>query len=187
MVYLEQPFFAFLLMVAVPLGAGTPTAAAPALPSEHRNGSESFRFRTPSSWVVATLREGPEVLEARGGGVLVRFLYRKQEAGYDSMHADCMLERLAGEMETSPEVKYEYDFISWTDGPLRALDSAFAVNYDRPVLGHRQWRQRNLTVVGDGQSLCVITYCPSSVWKKSADTRALLESVVRSVEFSPWR
>lgn len=187
MVYLEQAFFAFLLMVAVPLGAGTPMPSGPALPSEHRNASESFRFRTPSSWVVATLREGPEVLEARGGGVLVRFLYRKQEAGYDSMHADCMLERLAGEMDTAPEVKYEYDFISWTDGPLRALDSAFAVNYDRPVLGHRQWRQRNLTVVGDGQSLCVITYCPSIVWKKSADTRALLENVVRSVEFSPWR
>jgi hypothetical protein len=186
-VYLVRAFFGFLLMVTVPLGARTPPSSGPALPSEHRNASESFRFRTPSSWVVATLREGPEVLEARGADVLVRFLYRKQEAGYDSMHADCMLERLAEAMDTAPEVKYEYDFVSWTDGPLRALDSAFAVNYDRPVLGHRQWRQRNLTVVGDGQSLCVIAYCPSSLWKKSPDTRALLERVVRSVEFSPWR
>jgi hypothetical protein len=29
----------------------------------------------------------------------------------------------------------------------------------------------------------VITYCPLATWKKSADARALLDRVVRSVEF----
>ncbi|HEX9886451.1 MAG TPA: hypothetical protein VGA70_08190, partial [Longimicrobiales bacterium] len=133
-----------------------------------------------------TIRETPEVLEAQGDGLLVRFLHRGQEAGYDSLHADCMLERLAEAMDMAPQVKYEYDFVSWENGPHRALDSAFAVSYDRPVQGHKQWRQRNLTVVGAGQSLCVITYCPARRWKKSAETRALLDGVVRSVELPPW-
>lgn len=175
-----------LVMGAAPLGAGTADARVPTLASEHRSPSRSFRFRTPSSWTVETIKETPEILEARGDGLLVRFLHRPQEAGYDSLHADCMLERLAGAMEMAPQVKYEYDFVSWQSGPHRALDSAFAVSYDHPVLGHRQWRQRNLTVVGDGQSLCVITYCPANRWKKSAETRALLEGVVRSVELRPW-
>ncbi len=184
---LAQAILVSLLLAAAPLGAGTRGSLAPvALASEHRSTTGSFRFRTPSSWTVEKIRESPEVLEARGDGLLVRFLHRGEEAGYDSLHADCMLERLAGAMDMAPQVKYEYDFLSWADGPLRALDSAFAVNYDQPVLGHRQWRQRNLTVVGDGQSLCVVTYCPVSVWRKSAVTRDLLERVVRSVELGPW-
>ena len=182
-----QAVFVSLLIVPAPLGAKASPSASVSLSNEHRNATESFRFRTPSSWIVETLKEGPELLEARGDGVLVRFRHRSQEAGYDSLHADCMLERLAEAMDMQPEVHYEYDFVSWEEGSHRVLDSAFAVNYDRPVLGHKQWRQRNLTVVGDGQSLCVITYCPVTVWKKSAETRALLDGIVRSVEFSPWR
>ena len=42
-------------------------------------------------------------------------------------------------------------------GDRRALDSAFVVTYDKPIRASAQWRQRNLTVVGDGQSLCAIT------------------------------
>ena len=184
---LAQAVVAFL-MVATALGAGTREVCAPAtLPNEHRSPTESFRFRTPSDWTVRTIRETPEVLEAQGDGLRVRFLHRGQEAGYDSLHVDCMLERLAEAMDMAPQVKYEYDFVSWETGPHRALDSAFAVSYDRPVEGHKRWRQRNLTVVGAGQSLCVITYCPASRWKRSAETRALLDSVVRSVELSPWR
>jgi hypothetical protein len=183
---LVRGLFACLFLFATHLSAGTKESLVP-LPSEHRNVTEAFRFRTPASWLVETVRQSPEMLEARGGGVLIRFVHRPQEAGYDSVHADCMLERLAGAMDTAPQVSYEYDFVSWEQGPLRALDSAFLVSYDQPVLGHKQWRQRNLTVVGDGQSLCVITYCPASLWKKSSETRALLDRVVRSVEFSPWR
>jgi hypothetical protein len=185
---LVQTILVSLLLVPAPLGAkASSPSAIVSLPNEHRNATESFRFRTPSSWIVETLREAPEVLEARGDGVLVRFLHRSQEAGYDGMHADCMLERLAEAMDMEPQVRYEYDFVSWEEGSHRALDSAFAVSYDRPVLGHKQWRQRNLTVVGDGQSLCVITYCPTTLWKKSAETRSLLDGVVKSVEFGPWR
>jgi hypothetical protein len=180
--------FVSLLLVPVPLGAkASSPSATVSLWYEHRNATESFRFRTPASWIVETLKEAPELLEARGDGVLVRFRHRSQEAGYDSLHADCMLERLTAAMDMEPEVRYEYDFVSWEEGSHRALDSAFAVRYDRPVLGHKEWRQRNLTVVGDGQSLCVITYCPATLWKKSAETRSLLAAVVKSVEFGPWR
>jgi hypothetical protein len=180
--------FVSLLLVPGPLGAkASSPSAAVSLSNEHRNASESFRFRTPASWLVETVKESPELLEARGDGVLMRFLHRSQEAGFDSLHADCMLERLTEAMEMEPEVRYEYDFVSWEEGSHRTLDSAFAVTYDRPVLGHKQWRQRNLTVVGDGQSLCVITYCPVTLWKKSAETRSLLAAVIKSVEFGPWR
>src|SRR5262245_19181004 len=172
-------------LTASTLGAGTLPSVT--LSSEHRNANDAFRFRTPASWTVETIREGPEELEARGDGVVMRILYRQQEACYDGLHADCMLERLADAINTLPQVKYEYDFVSWDTGPHRALDSAFAVSYDHPVLGHREWRQRNLTVVGNGHAVCIITYCPVSLWKKSAPTRALLEQVVRSVEFAPWR
>jgi len=177
------------LILGVPPLAGAAGGTPPnvQLPNEHRNVGETFRFRTPSSWTVETVRESPEVLEARGDGMIVRLLHRTGDAGYDSLHADCMLQRLAEAMDMAPQVRYEYDFLSWTSGPHRALDSAFDVTYDDPVLGHRQWRQRNLTVVGPESSLCVITYCPSSRWKKSGETRVLLDGIVRSVELFPWR
>lgn len=183
-----QAVFVSLLLVPAPLGAKVSSSPATvSLSNEHRNATESFRFRTPSSWIVETLREGPELLEARGDSLIVRFLHRPQEAGYDGLHADCMLERLTEAMDMEPQVRYEYDFVSWEEGSHRLLDSAFEVTYDRPVMGQKQWRQRNLTVVGDGQSLCVITYCPAALWKKSAETRSLLGAVVKSVEFGPWR
>jgi hypothetical protein len=121
-------------------------------------------------------------VDAHREDLVVRFVYRQGEAGYDGVHADCMLERLADAMQIDPRIRYEYDFLSAEQGPHRLLDSAFFLTYDVPVRGHREWRQRNLTIVGGGLSLCVITYCPVPAWKKSADTRALLDSVVRSVE-----
>ncbi len=66
-------------------------------------------------------------METGGGGVLVRFLYRDGENGYDSLHVDCMLERLAPEMEQEPRIRYEYDFLSGVVGDRRILDSAFEV------------------------------------------------------------
>jgi hypothetical protein len=176
------------LLVPAAVGAGNKAKLAPTeLSAEHRNASGAFSFRTPESWTVTSLGGSPETVDAQGDGVLVRFLHRGQEAGYDGLHADCMLERLAPAMDTEPRVQYEYDFVSWEAGEHRALDSAFAVHYDAPVLGHREWRQRNLTVVGGGQSLCVIVHCPLEVWKKSPQARALLDGVVRSVRFLPWR
>jgi hypothetical protein len=40
-----------------------------------------------------------------------------------------------------------------------------------------------MTVVGAGQSLCIVVYVPSKVWKKSKPARALADAVVKSVEF----
>ena len=181
---LAKGLLASLLLIPAPIWAGKEkNTAPPALPSQHQNNDGAFRFRTPASWSVERRAGTPEIVEARGEGLIVRFVHRNQETGYDGVHADCMLERLAEAMEMEPQVRYEYDFLSQEVGSHRFLDSAFAVRYDAPVLGYRDWRQRNLTIVGEGQSLCVITYCPLDVWKKSGDARALLEGVVRSVEF----
>jgi hypothetical protein len=113
-------------------------------------------------------------------------LRREGELGLDSLHVECMLVRLREAMETFPQVDYEYDFVGGEVGERRALDSAFVVHYDEAVEGHRDWRQRNLTVVGGGESVCVVAYAPLPVWKKSKPARKLLTSVVESVRFSKW-
>jgi hypothetical protein len=125
----------------------------------------------------------PEVTEARGDGLIVRILRREGELGIDSLHAECMLVRLRGPMDTSPQVDYEYDFVGGEIGNRRALDSVFVVHYDAAVDAHRDWRQRNLTVVGDGESVCVVAYVPAAVWKKSKPARNLLTAVVESIRF----
>jgi len=158
---------------------------APVLDSEHEHPSGAFTFRTPASWTVRPRASNPDVLEAVGDDVLVRFLFRWGEIGYDGLHVDCMLERLAPPMDIQPRVEYEYDFLSGGFGPMRALDSAFTVTYDSPIRGQRQWRQRNLTLVGAGESLCVISYAPLPLWKKDKKLRALLDAVVRSVSLKP--
>ena len=40
-----------------------------------------------------------------------------------------------------------------------------------------------LTIVGAGQTLCIMTYAPALVWKKSEEARALLDAVVGSITF----
>jgi hypothetical protein len=156
---------------------------APPLSEEHVHPSQAFSFKTPAGWKAGPVAGKPELYEATDGTLVVRFLHRDRESGYDSLHADCMLERLAGAMETSPQVAYEYDFLGGAIGSRRLLDSAFVIKYDAPVLGHREWRQRNLTVVGEGSSLCIITHAPAGTWKKSKATRDLLEGIVRSVTY----
>jgi hypothetical protein len=158
-------------------------APPPPLPTLHRHPSGAFAFRTPEAWKVESTPENPDTLNAAGDGVVVRFVYREGESGYDSLHGACMLERLAGAMEMEPVVQYEYDYVGGVIGDRRALDSAFVVTYDKPILGQRQWRQRNVTIVGNGLSLCAISYAPASLWKKSAPTRALLDAVLGSVTF----
>lgn len=170
-----------LIAPALAHPARKPPPQPPPLIREHRHPSGAFSFRTPEGWTVAGVPGNPELLEAAGDGVRVRFLHHPGEAGYDSLHVTCMMERLAGPMETAPQVKYEYDFVGGVVGDRRALDSAFAVRYDRPTFGHRDWRQRNVTIVGGGQSLCVIAHAPSVLWKKSPSIRTLLEAVLFSV------
>jgi hypothetical protein len=168
------------LLLGGAVGAGD-KASPPTLSREHVHPSGAFTFRTPEDWTVQPSTANPDALEAGGGSVLVRFLYRRDEPGYDSLHVTCMLERLAGAMAMHPQVKYEYDFLGGVVGNHRALDSAFVVQYDEDILGHKKWRQRNVTLVGGGESLCVIAYSPLSLWKKSPATRALLDAIVGSI------
>jgi hypothetical protein len=176
--------FVCLMLFPAPLSAGKKDVPIPPpLTSEHSNASRTLTFRTPEGWVVEAGTGQPELTEARGDGLLVRILRREGELGLDSLHAECMLVRLAGAMDTSPQVDYEFDFVGGVVGERRALDSAFVVHYDAPIEGHRDWRQRNLTVVGEGESVCVVTYAPLPVWKKSKPARNLLTSIVESIRF----
>ena len=130
---------------------------------------------------MKTSPTNPDMVETGQGDLLVRFLYRPSEGGLDTTHVDCMLERLAGAMSAEPQVEYEYDFRGGLIGRRGALDSAFVVRYDAAIKEHKAWRQRNLTIVGEGQTICVMTYAPALVWKKDAATRALLDGVVGSI------
>ncbi|HLA75976.1 MAG TPA: hypothetical protein VJU18_00190 [Vicinamibacteria bacterium] len=154
-------------------------AGLPALTREYRHPSGAFAFRTPETWEVK--ETGPETTEAWGEEIGFRFVYRPGESGFDSLHVTCMLERLAPETESEPQVRYEYDFVSGPMFDRRALDSAFSVRYDQAIRGHRDWRQRNLTVVGGGQSLCVISYVPAQLWKRSLAARGLVAAVAGSL------
>jgi hypothetical protein len=173
------------LLLPVPVNAGQDGAhpVVAALATEHWNASKTLSFRTPAEWTVVSTAGVPEVTEARGGGLIVRVLRREGELGLDSQHVDCMLVRLAPAMEAFPQVDYEYDFVGGEVGERRALDSAFVAHYDKPIDGYRDWRQRNLTVVGEGESVCVIAYAPLPVWKKSKPARNLLTSIVESIRF----
>jgi hypothetical protein len=175
--------FAGFFAASAPAAAATKRPSPPPLATEFRHPSGAFTFRTPEGWKVETPPEHPETMNAGGDGVLVRFVYRAGEAGYDSLHGACMLERLAPAMAMDPVVQYEYDFVGGVIANRRALDSAFVVTYEPAVLGQRQWRQRNVTIVGNGDSLCAITYAPLPLWKKSAQVRALLDAVLGSVTF----
>lgn len=175
--------FTALVLLAASGGAGGGQPADELLVAEHENAAGTLVIRTPEDWVFETRRGVPEVSEARGGGLIFRIVRREGELGLDSWHVQCMLERLAGPMVTQPQVDYEYDFHQGWIGDRQAMDSAFVVHYDEEVEGHRDWRQRNVTVIGGGESLCLIGMAPRRVWKKSKEARALLEAVMSSVRY----
>ena len=170
-----------LALASVSLDAGEKNKIA--LNAKHTNAAETFTIQTPSDWVFETRAGLPEFSEARSGsGVLiVRVLRRTGELGLDGYHVQCMLERLTGPMDSHPNVDYEYDFHQGWVGERQALDSVFVVHYDEPIEGHKDWRQRNVTLVGKGESLCVVSMAPRRVWKKSKEDRALLEAVTDSL------
>jgi hypothetical protein len=163
-----------LLLVAPP--------APVELPVEHVHPSQAFSFRTPQGWTAGPVEGQPQLHETKGDGLLVRFLFLETESGFDSLHVECMELRLAGPMETQPHVRYEHDFLSGTLGDRRVLDSAFVVSYDEDQHGARDWRQRNLTIVGAGQSLCVVGHAPAR-GKRAKDQRKLRDAVMTSVTF----
>lgn len=168
-----------LLVVAAPAGASDEEAAT--LVVEHENAAQTLTLRTPEDWVVESRPGQPEITEARGGLLVVRVLRREGELGLDSYHVQCMQERLADPMKAEPQVDYEYDFRQGWIGEREALDSAFVVHYDEPVDGHKDWRQRHVTVIGQGESLCLVGMAPRQVWRKSRQSRALLNAVMTSV------
>jgi hypothetical protein len=175
---------ALITLAALPgpawAGKKTPPSPPP-LVAEHAHPSGAFTFRTPAGWTVRPLEGRPDVIEAWNGPLGVRFVYQSGEVGLDSLHVNCMLERLAPPMDVEPQVKYEYDFVGGPVGDARALDSAFTVRYDAPIQGHVAWRQRALTVVGMGQSLCLASYVPADLWKRSPEARAAADAVLASV------
>jgi hypothetical protein len=160
--------------------AGGKAVPPPELTDEHRHPGGHISFRTPADWAVTD--KGHGVVEAWGPEIGMRLVERDGEQGLDGFHSDCMLERLAPLMDSEPQVKYEYDFVGGMVGQQRGLDSAFAVIYDKDFRGHRMWRQRNISLVGMGRSLCVVGYAPSALWKKkSSPTRVLMDAVLSSV------
>jgi hypothetical protein len=182
---LRTVFVCLLLAPAWASGGGG--GVTPTLTEQHTNTTKTVRFRTPPDWTVETRAGVPEVTEARGGALILRLVHREGETGLDSQHVDCMLIRLGAELQSQPRVEYEYDFVGGQLGGRRLLESAFVVEYDEPVHGERKWRQRNITVVGAGESVCLIGYSPQPLWKRSKDARKLLDAVLGSVEFRPWR
>src|SRR5512133_20459 len=87
-----------------PAGAGKKEERPLDLPAVHENASATVRFRTPGDWTVVNKSGDPEVTEARGGQLMLRVLRRSSEWGLDGLHVDCMQVRLAGPMETRPDL-----------------------------------------------------------------------------------
>ncbi|MCU0241513.1 MAG: hypothetical protein MUF51_03715 [Vicinamibacteria bacterium] len=165
------------LMTAAP-----PPIAAP-LTREHEHPSRSFAFKTPEGWSVTPLKGRPASLEVLGKDVRIWLHYQRGDQGLDATHVNCMAERMASAMSVSADVRFEYDFLSGAYDDFRILDSAFTTTYDRPIDGQQKWRQRNLTMVGGGHTLCVIVFTPLPVWKKDKQLRATVDEVIRSLEF----
>lgn len=173
------PSLALALVLSPVLCTAGKAVPPPELTDEHRHQGGHVTFRTPAGWEVVEGGDGR--LDAWGPEVGMRIVERQGEQGLDSFHVDCMMERLAGPMDADPQVKYEYDFVGGMIGQQRALDSAFAVTYDKEIRGHRIWRQRNITLIGFGRSLCVVGYAPAKGWKKNGPHAALLQAVMSSV------
>lgn len=155
----------------------------PSLDQEFKHRGR-FSFRVPADWVIGQRINGdPDTVQAAAEPLVVRFVYRDREAGFDALHGLCLAERLVGREHDASPAQYEYDYVEGSYGDRRSLESAFLIEYDREVMGHRKWRQRNLTVVGGGHSLCLIAFVPVSVWKKSGEARSTLDAVLQSVKF----
>src|SRR5687767_6464399 len=96
-----------LVAFAVALPVGVASAARkppppPPLPLEHAHASGAFTFRTPEGWTL-TPGHRPEILDVWSGELGVRFLFREEESGFDTLHETCKLERLADAMDTFPQ------------------------------------------------------------------------------------
>jgi hypothetical protein len=172
-------------VLATALGLAPSTSggdkALPPLSQEHRIASSEATFKTPASWIISVSGDNPEVVNADGGDVAVRFLRWDNEAGLDSLHVMCLVERAGEPPALDPTVHYEYEFLGGERGERRILDTAYDVQYAAPVRGYAHWRHRVITVVGKGEGLCVVAFSPVPVWKHSSKARETLKAVVASV------
>jgi hypothetical protein len=156
-------------------------AAAAQLTRTHHIASSAATFKTPDDWLVGGSGDSPEIVNAEGDELMVRFLRWDNEAGLDSLHVTCLVERLGDVATIDATTHYEYDFQSGEREDWRILDTAYSISYEAPVRGHRDWHQRVITMVGKGQAFCVIAFCPVQLWKRSIASKRLLEAVVSSV------
>lgn len=175
--------FRATLAVLMGVAAAARDAKPVVLAQEHSIAEGQVSFRTPAGWVVEPLAGRSDAVQATHESLVVRFVFPSGGAGFDGLHVTCMNDGLRSAMEAAPQTRYEYDFLSGTAGKMRSLDSAFVILYDEPISGHREWRQRNLTLVGEGRSLCAIAYAPVAVLRKSKEARAALDAVIDSVRF----
>jgi len=150
---------------------------------EHAHPSGLFSFRTPAGWSVESITTRKDLLQASGDEGIVWFVVHPGNNGYDSQHVNCMSERLVGKASQSTVLNYEYDFREGAAASRRTLDSAFLVAHTTTVRGQAVWRQRNVTLVGDRETVCVVVFCPAGTWKASKPTRRTLDAVVSSIAF----
>jgi hypothetical protein len=179
----RRPRLLLALLSALALSAGAGERAVPVPTVAHAHPSGLFSFRTPVSWSVEVVPGHKDLLQASGDEGIVWFVVHPGDNGYDSQHANCMSERLVGRIAESAILNYEYDSREGGSGGRRVLDSAFIVLYTTPVRQQRLWRQRNVTLVGAKEAVCVIAFCPAATWKSSKQTRRTLDDVVGSITF----
>lgn len=170
--------------LAAALLAVAPLAGAKEAPltldQEVRHPTGAFVFRVPADWKVGPVSDA--VIEAGAGDLSVRFVWQKSEFGTDVAHTDCMTEPPVAGLRGAPRVSFEYDFMGGVVGDRRLLDSASHLDYEAPVKGHKSWRQRAVTIVGGGETLCAVSFAPKSANKKS---RRLLDAILTSLIFLP--
>ncbi len=161
--------------------AAAPAAEPPSLAQEHRLFDGAVFLRAPEGWQVAPVAGRADAFDVAGDKLVFRLSFHATELPPDAFHGQCLLERLAPALELDAEVNYEYDYVGGRVLGRAALDSAYRVRYDAVTRGAREWRQRSLSLVGQGASLCVVQMAPARDWKNSPRLRDLAAAVLSSV------
>ena len=149
-------------------------------PELPRTAQQSLRTRlVPDAVGLERHGEGRVARRRVGGDLGLRLVDRQGEQGLDSFHVDCMMERLAGPMETEPQVSLRVRL------HRRRGQRHTASSIPRFVVTLRRRRPRAPAVapaqrVAGGQRALAVRrgLRASDQWKKSAASRALLNAVL---------
>ena len=172
---------AVLMLVSARAGSpGSPSADGGRLLSHPTAG---FTYRVPEGWTSGPLPGRPDVIQVASATALVRFVVQKGELGLDVAHVLCMDERLADPMATSAGTEYEDDFLTNVVAGRHTAFSSLVVAYDAPIMGYRVWWQRNRTIVGGGETICVMGTMPDKLRRKRKRLRHELESIMDGMSF----